>query len=81
MAGLWSYTSSPHVSSYVSLVPLSSCTAYCTLDSQREYDQCGYLSNFIRHTCIFHLFEIKLFCFAVAMSDLVYNVEAIHDLC
>ena len=29
----------------------------------------------------FCIFEIKLFCFIVAMSDLVYNVETIHGLC
>ena len=30
---------------------------------------------------IFCIFEIKLFCFVVAMSDLVHNVEAINSLC
>ena len=29
--------------------------------------------------CIFEI--IILFCFVVAMSDLVHDVEAIHDLC
>ena len=29
----------------------------------------------------FPIFEIKLFCFVVAMSDLVHNVDAIHGLC
>ena len=29
----------------------------------------------------FHFFEIKLFCFTVAMSDLVHNVEAIDGIC
>ena len=28
-----------------------------------------------------HIFEIKLFCFIAAMSELVHDVEAIHDLC
>ena len=27
------------------------------------------------------IFFIKLFCFVVAMSDLVHDVEAIHGLC
>ena len=29
----------------------------------------------------FMFFIIKLFCFIVAMGDLVHDVEAIHDLC
>ena len=29
----------------------------------------------------FHIFENKLFCLTVAVSDLVHVVEAIHDLC
>ena len=28
----------------------------------------------------FHIFEFILFCFVVAVFDLVHNVEAIHDL-
>ena len=28
----------------------------------------------------FLLFEMKLFCFVVAMNDLVHDVEAIHGL-
>ena len=30
---------------------------------------------------IFSYFEIKLFCFVVALSNLVQNVETMHDLC
>ena len=29
----------------------------------------------------FRIFEIKLLCFVVAISDLVQDVEAIHGLC
>ena len=29
----------------------------------------------------FHIFEIRLFCFVVTMSDQVHNVEAIHGIC
>ena len=29
----------------------------------------------------FRIFEIKLFCFVVAMSDVVDNVEAMHGQC
>ena len=29
---------------------------------------------------IFYIFEIKLFCFVAAMSDLVHNVETMHGL-
>ena len=28
----------------------------------------------------FHIFEIKLFCFVVAMSDLVHDFEAMYGL-
>ena len=28
----------------------------------------------------FHIFEIKLFCFVVAMNDVVQDVEAIHSV-
>ena len=30
---------------------------------------------------LFHIFEIKLFCLVVVMSDLVHDVEAIHGQC
>ena len=33
------------------------------------------------YVVIFHVFEMKLFCFVIAMSDLVQGVEAMHDLC
>ena len=29
----------------------------------------------------FRIFEIIIFCFVVALYDLVHDVEAIHDLC
>ena len=37
----------------------------------------------VREFCckLFRIFEIKLLCFVVAMSDLVHDVDAMHDLC
>ena len=44
-----------------------------------------YLGLSGEHRCplgyLFYDFEIKLFCFVFAMSDLAHHVEAIHGLC
>ena len=29
---------------------------------------------------LFRIFEIRLFCFVVALTDLVHDVEAMHDI-
>ena len=41
----------------------------------------GYNIGWFGWTISFCIFEIKFFCFVVAVSDLAHDVEALHGLC
>ena len=49
-------------------------------DSQQVYKFKGYNLARFQRSFFLYIFELKLFCFVVALCDLVHDVEAIHGL-